>query len=366
MIDSLIKKLEVSTSLLGFLQYYYGVPVKILPEDTVVCFGLNDNTEKLLKLFSVDFIVDDCKAGDIIFNTPIIKKEQVPKGCVIINCSFSIYPYTVYSISDSLKPDKIIPFTQIAAFSNESLVPSFVKDTYECWSTNLEKLTWLYSCLEDDESKAQLLNVLLYRLTGDNCLNFGFSVDFNRQYFESFITPHAKGVFVDGGGFTGDTAQGYLNFFENDFTAIHIFEPDKGNCTEARKRLINFSNIHIYQVGISDEKKLLNFCSLNTTFSAFSESGKDEIAVTTIDDQVKGRIDYLKLDVEGFDLKAIKGAKEHIIHDTPCMAISVYHDANHFWQIPEHVLSLNNNYKLRFRHYSEGWSESVVYFLPKS
>lgn len=365
MIESLTNRIKSSNTVICFLKDYYKEPADILHSDIVVCFGLNENTIKLLEVCKVDFVVDDGKVGEEISGVPVVSKRHVPAGSVIINCSFSIYPYTVFSISQNLKAKKVISLTQIAAFSHHDIIPNFVNETYNCWKDNSEKLLNLYACLEDKESKSQFLNVSLFRLTGDNCSDYGFSVDFNKQYFEDFISPYAKGVFIDGGGFTGDTAQGYLNFFSNEYSAIYIFEPDQGNCQQAEEKLSDLPEVYIYQAGVSDKNDVLKFCSLNSTFSSFSELGDDDIEVTTIDEKVQDRINYLKLDVEGFDFKAVKGAKNHIVNDTPCMAIAVYHDSNHFWQIPEYVLSKNKNYTLRFRHYSEGWSESVIYFLPK-
>ncbi|NMP03417.1 FkbM family methyltransferase [Pseudoalteromonas arctica] len=364
MIDLIIKSLESSDSLATFLKNYYTSAINVDPKEVVVCFGLNENTIKLLEYYPINFIVDDSQAGTIVSKTPVISKEQVPKGCLIINCSFSIYPRTVSVISNTLQPKKVIPFMQVAAFSDNDLLPDFVKSTYDCWRNRLEKLKLLYNRFEDEESRLQFLNVIIYRLTGDNCRDFGFSVDFDIQYFEDFIRPYAKGVFVDGGGYTGDTAQGYLNFFSGEFSALHVFEPDKGNCIVAENKFSSYENIYIYPVGLSNKNEKLKFCNLNTTFSSFSDEGNVEISVTKIDDSIDGKIDYIKLDVEGFDFKAIQGAKRHIIKDTPCMAIAVYHDSNHFWQIPDFVLSLNSSYRLRFRHYSEGWSESIIYFLP--
>ena len=48
------------------------------------------------------------------------------------------------------------------------------------------------------------------------------------------------------------------------------------------------------------------------------------------------------------------------------LAIAVYHDIVDFWRIPEYVLSLRPNYQIYLRHYTEGWSETVMYFVPNN
>jgi hypothetical protein len=72
------------------------------------------------------------------------------------------------------------------------------------------------------------------------------------------------------------------------------------------------------------------------------------------------------MDIEGWELNAIKGSKNHILNDSPKLAIAVYHRASDFITIPDLILSINSNYELYLRHYTSGWSESVMYFKPKS
>lgn len=64
---------------------------------------------------------------------------------------------------------------------------------------------------------------------------------------------------------------------------------------------------------------------------------------------------FIKIDLEGWELKALYGAVRHIAEDHPKLAISVYHHAGDFWRI-------RDDYQVFLRHYTEGWSESVMYF----
>jgi hypothetical protein len=87
--------------------------------------------------------------------------------------------------------------------------------------------------------------------------------------------------------------------------------------------------------------------------------------VTTLDIKIKEEVSFIKMDIEGWELKALSGCKDHIINDKPKLAIAVYHNSNDFHQIPNYILSLNPDYDLYLRHYTEGWSETVMYFVPK-
>ncbi len=50
---------------------------------------------------------------------------------------------------------------------------------------------------------------------------------------------------------------------------------------------------------------------------------------------------------------------------TPKLAVAVYHDPAHFWQVPEIILGVRNDYNVHLRHYTEGWTETVMVFVPK-
>ena len=47
----------------------------------------------------------------------------------------------------------------------------------------------------------------------------------------------------------------------------------------------------------------------------------------------------------------------------PKLAICVYHKSNDFYNLVDLILSINNQYKLYFRHHSFGFTESVMYFI---
>ena len=70
------------------------------------------------------------------------------------------------------------------------------------------------------------------------------------------------------------------------------------------------------------------------------------------------------MDIEGAEYEAILGCINIIKKCSPTLAISVYHSISDFWRIPFLVLSINPNYKLFVRHYTETGYETVMYFIP--
>ena len=84
----------------------------------------------------------------------------------------------------------------------------------------------------------------------------------------------------------------------------------------------------------------------------------------TIDDLVEQhnlpRVDFIKMDIEGAELPALRGAKQTIQRHKPKLAISVYHLTD-FFEIPEFLDSLGCGYRCFLRHYTIHAEETVLF-----
>lgn len=59
----------------------------------------------------------------------------------------------------------------------------------------------------------------------------------------------------------------------------------------------------------------------------------------------------IKMDIEGSEVKAIDGAKNHIIDDHPKLLISVYHNHEDIWKIPRMIEEICSGYTFYLRFY---------------
>jgi hypothetical protein len=57
----------------------------------------------------------------------------------------------------------------------------------------------------------------------------------------------------------------------------------------------------------------------------------------------------IKMDIEGFELKALEGSVKTIKKFNPELAICVYHLANDIFEIPQYIKSINSGYKCIIR-----------------
>ena len=87
------------------------------------------------------------------------------------------------------------------------------------------------------------------------------------------------------------------------------------------------------------------------------------INVLSIDDFMKDKEapTFIKMDIEGSETEALLGAKKIIKKYKPKLAISVYHNATDLWKIPLLIKSLNNDYKIYLRHYSNEIMDTICY-----
>jgi hypothetical protein len=96
-----------------------------------------------------------------------------------------------------------------------------------------------------------------------------------------------------------------------------------------------------------------------------TSSGACEISVTPLDVEVNEPVTFIKMDLEGWELPALSGSREHILRDRPKLAIAVYHRPSDFWGVFEFVTGLRPDDRVYLRHYTEGWSETVMFFVPR-
>lgn len=128
---------------------------------------------------------------------------------------------------------------------------------------------------------------------------------------------------------------------------------------------MGYQSIKFLELGLSDSVGTLWFNPNEGSASAVSESGSCQINVTTLDREIERKVTFIKMDLEGWEIKALEGSRRHILEDHPKLAIAVYHKPSDFWRIFEFIIGLRQDYNIFLRHYSEGWSETVMYFVPR-
>lgn len=200
----------------------------------------------------------------------------------------------------------------------------------------------------------------------EHILNLGNYVPMSSicQYFEEpFLTYGDEEVFVDAGAFDLFSTMRLQEICKGRLKKAYAFEPDRVNfdkCRDVVERK-NLSYVELMPYGTWDEVKTLNFSQMGSARSDICDNGNTVINTMPIDEAVKEPVTFIKMDVEGAELKSLIGARDTIRRDRPKLAISIYHKYEDMVQIPLYIKSLVPDYKLYVRHYSNNASETVLY-----
>jgi len=94
-----------------------------------------------------------------------------------------------------------------------------------------------------------------------------------------------------------------------------------------------------------------------------------EVKTISIDDMVREQkldtVNFIKMDIEGAELAALRGAVTAIRRFRPKLAISVYHNLEDFWTIPQFLSSLEIGYRFYLRHFTIHAEETVLFAVPE-
>jgi FkbM family methyltransferase len=325
-------------------------------------FGRNEYAESIARVVEVDGFIDDFTKDLEFLGKPIIRTEEVPKNAFVVSVVIG-RPF----VAEKRLKDNGIQFLDYFAFkkyvSTKVAPVRFWEEFRHDFDLYRDRYQWVYSLLQDEESKEILKRIVNFRLSYNLEYMRGFTDAQYRQYFEDFLALKRDGeVFVDVGSFDGYTSLEFIKRCPN-YNAIHVFEPEPGNMLVVQNKLTEYPRVFFHPYGLSDRSQVLRFQAQGSC-SKISKQGDMEIRVERLDDVIDEEFTFLKMDIEGGEVPALEGAQQAIVKYHPRLAISVYHRADDLWRIPELVLSMRKDYQLYLRHYTEGVDETVMFFIP--
>jgi FkbM family methyltransferase len=230
--------------------------------------------------------------------------------------------------------------------------------------------------LKDDRSRFSYDGILKTILTGDN--SYCASVMENNQYFAlPEFMDFGKDHFVDAGAYVGDTLERFIWMTSGVFVQIYAFEPGASQMDAMKHRVerlrkewaISESAIICENAGLADKNETLTISmpGVPANMSIHHDSYDDEtpfgrIHCYSLDSYLAGRpATFIKADIEGMELEMLHGGQETIRRYKPKMALSIYHNPTHLFEIAEYVHWLAPEYRMAIRHHSPIFAESILY-----
>ncbi|MCR5261552.1 MAG: FkbM family methyltransferase [Candidatus Gastranaerophilales bacterium] len=249
------------------------------------------------------------------------------------------------------------------------------------YSPDLELSDYISTLAVDDE-KIDIWNSNL-SLSKLNLSKLGFNItlwqnplgtiiDFvQEQYKYKHVVEAQEGdVALDAGACYGDTA---LYFSEKTKGAkVYSFEFIPENLEMFRKNIeLNpqyKDNIELVQRPIGSVSGNKLYAVPNGPGTNLTDKKTDnaiELETITIDDFVAQnnieKIDFIKMDIEGSEEDALKGAKKTISKFKPKLAICAYHKKDDLCILPQLIKSIVPEYKLYLNHYTINATETVLF-----
>lgn len=183
-------------------------------------------------------------------------------------------------------------------------------------------------------------------------------------------------VVIEGGGCWGDTAL-YFATLAGESGRVYSFEFVGSNIDFFQKNLSlnpkHKDQVEIVRHPLFDKKGIkMKFSDGGPGSRIFSTEGQEEavfVETQTIDDFVNekniNKVDFIKLDIEGSEMKTLQGAVNTMRKFRPKLAIAVYHDIKDLYEIQEFIEKLDLGYKFYLDHFTIHWEETILFAVSE-
>ena len=277
-----------------------------------------------------------------VYNGTPVRASLTERGCrTVVACPLLYWKH----------PEAFLPFGGVCA----------PEDTLG----HREELSIAYDLLADESSREAFCGQLAWRLTLDYA-SLPAPSPSSETYFIPEILPIAHEVFVDCGAFDGDSVEAFFDW-NPDGRAVAV-EPDPANAVALKRRMARLGrerDVTIHQAAAASAPGELLFEANGTAGSNLNGDGGTTVRCARLDGLLADeRPTFLKMDVEGAELDALKGATETIRKHRPVLAICLYHKPEDLWQIPLFINGLGVDYEYRLRVHAEECWEIVLYAVP--
>lgn len=233
------------------------------------------------------------------------------------------------------------------------------------WPAHRDDIARVVDLLADDHSRDLLVAAVRLRLTWE--LDSLGQPDRVSPYAPADLPPLPQPLrLVDGGAYVGDTIAGLLDAGW-EMATVAAFEPDLQNFSRltacVRQRRLPAATL--FPCGLGETTARLRFSSEAAESSALRADGTDCIQVVALDDVLPGLdVNFIKLDIEGAEPAALRGMRQTLQRTQPRLAVGVYHQPQHLWEIPFLVTALLPRHRLYLRLHGYNGFDLVAYALP--
>jgi FkbM family methyltransferase len=294
------------------------------------------------------------KHGAVFCGQKVVSPQQAVDSGLLIVVASTWYPQIIQNLQD-LGAERFINLSLIGR-AKEAMVDDVRK--------RLEKLSGM---LDDDGSKGVLDDLLGFLLSdGDQRL----AQSRFPQYLHWELAALEDIKLIDGGGCKGESLETFQDYLDGHIRMVCL-EPEPDNVLTIEKKVKDMElsdQVEVIASGLWSCDTQLRFATASVSGShancSITDTGNVTVDVRSIDsvcEELEFCPNLIKMDIEGAEVEALKGAATTIVKHRPKLAICLYHDLDDLWVIPDYIKSLRPDYKMSLGHHSSGWFETVLY-----
>lgn len=332
----------------------------------IILYGMGDGADMIIDIleekgipYSDIFASDEFVRGHFFHGKRVLKLSEVEEKYkdFIILMTFAVHDRPTLDRIKLMSEKYEFYSPCVSIIGKEYFTPDFLKE-------HEEEFRKVYELLADRKSKETYLDVLRYKLSGK--VKYLFDCEDEKENLYRDILHLTKDeVILDLGAYDGDTIREFLSVTDGEYEKIIAFEPDAKNFKKLTKKTENLERIDRYNLGAWDKEETLYF---QKKAARGSRTEKDGIPVEfrSVDGTVTDKLTFIKMDIEGAELKALKGAEKTIREHHPKLYVCAYHRDEDMYTLPLKINELCPEYKIYYRHhpYVPAW-ESNFYAVKE-
>lgn len=180
--------------------------------------------------------------------------------------------------------------------------------------------------------------------------------------------------FIDGGAWIGDSVLILTRYYNPQ--KVYAFELSPKNC-QSFQTVMDNNNIpkdkyHLIPMGLGDKREKIYFDDVGGLGASGLWKGNAEAELTDLDsfvEEKKLNVGFIKADLEGYGLKALKGMADVIKTYRPVLSLAIYHSTKEFFEMKpllEQIVK-DKNYKItikQFHVFIENLTEITLFAYP--
>lgn len=331
--------------------------------DRIAIFGASPAAQEVVQLLAdygktVDRFFDNnaAKHGKPFLGRPVLPAAKAVEfadagGAIVIAAAYQA------EIAEQLIHDLSIAPPRVFPFISRMFAGHFGARAVEPYLGEIDRLI---ARVADEASRRYIVDLARFRWSMNpldvrrNPQLKGFY-----RYDHPALGPFPGDHIVDCGAFTGDTAEAFLKRVNEDahVTAIEALARNFGELSAWVDRHDIADKVTPVHAAVGRAPGTVTMAAGDDPADprAHVVGGTGEtVRVETLDrllaDQLH-KVDYLKIDIEGFELDALEGARHLLRESVPNLAIAGYHRPEHLWQIPALLDEIRPGYSIFVGHH---------------